>query len=56
MDSDGTICWFDFTVDSYSLVVVTSAEDAGILELEFWTVVGWWRLTLVFLRVWVLRN
>ena len=48
VDSDGTICWFDFTVDSCGLVVVTSAGDAGLLELEFWTVVGWWRLVLVW--------
>lgn len=28
----------------------------GPLVLDFWTTMGWWRLVLVCLCVWVLRN
>lgn len=40
VDTDGAICWFDFAMDSGSLVVVTAAADVVILELELWTMVS----------------
>ncbi|KAK9190231.1 hypothetical protein WN943_018833 [Citrus x changshan-huyou] len=40
--------WRDHGLYNGGSTVVTGADEIGPLELEFWTVVGWWRLVLVW--------